>query len=80
MDKEIMEFLEQFKKEVNQRFDKLENKIDIIDNKVSELEPLNAKRHIEIACKIDRLITDLNVVEAVSGKNLADIAILKSVK
>jgi len=80
MDNEIMEFLEQFKKEVNQHFDKLENKIDIIDNKISELEPLNANRHIEITCKIDRLITDLNVVEAVSGKNLADIAILKSVK
>ena len=80
MDKEIMEFLKQFKEEVNQRFDKLEDKIDFIDNKISELEPLNAKRHIEIACKIDRLTTDLNVVEAVSGKNLADIAILKSVK
>lgn len=59
MDKEIMDFLKQFKEEV---------KIDIIDNidnKISELEPLNAKRHIEIACKIDRLITDFNVVEAV---------------
>ena len=34
MDKELMEFLKQFKEEVNQRFDKLETKIDGIDNKV----------------------------------------------
>ena len=34
MDNEIMEFLEQFKKDVNQHFNKLENKIDIIDNKI----------------------------------------------
>ena len=59
---------------------RIEIKLDNLDNKINELEPLNTKRHIEIGSKIDRLSTDLNVVEAISGKNLADIAMLKIAK
>lgn len=59
---------------------RIETKLDTLDDKITELEPLNAKRHIELNNKIDKLSMDLNIVEAISGKNLADIAILKAVK
>jgi hypothetical protein len=51
-----------------------------IDSKLDDLEPKNATRHTEILHKIDGLSKDLTLVEAVTGKNMADIATLKLVK
>ena len=59
---------------------RIESKLDALDDKVGNFEPLNAKRHIEIADKIDKLSANLNVVEAVTSKNWNDIALLKIVK
>lgn len=51
-----------------------------IENKLDNIEALNANRHIEINGKLDELTTGLTVVEAVTGKNMADIANIKLVK
>lgn len=47
---------------------------------VSELDPKNANRHLQLNEKIDELRKDLNAVEIVTSKNWNDIAQLKAVK
>lgn len=47
---------------------------------ISELDPKNANRHLELSEKIDELRKDLNAVEVVTSKNWNDIAKLKSIK
>jgi len=51
-----------------------------IENKLDNMEALNANRHVEINGKLNELSTSLTVVEAVAGKNMTDIANLKLVK
>lgn len=47
---------------------------------ISELDPKNANRHVQLNEKIDELRKDLNAVEIVTSKNWNDIAQLKAVK
>lgn len=63
-----------------ERLIRIESKTDSIENKLDNMEAQNANRHIEINGKLDDLSTDLTVVEAVTGKNMADIANIKLVK
>lgn len=65
--------LKEGQNETNERLIRIESKVD-------DLEPKNATRHTEILDKIDTLSKDLALVEAVTGKNMADIASLKLVK
>lgn len=65
--------LKQGQNETNERLTRIETKLD-------DFEPKNATRHTEILNKIDTLSKDLAVVEAVTGRNMTDIAILKLVK
>lgn len=51
-----------------------------IENKLDNMEALNANRHVEINGKLNELSTSLTVVEAVAGKNMTDIANIKLVK
>lgn len=78
-------------KSLNNRMDNLESKVDAnhkeviskldsIENQMNDLDPKNATRHIEMMQKIDKLSHDLNFVEIATGKNITDIAYLKSVK
>lgn len=51
-----------------------------IKDMISELDPKNANRHVELTEKIDELRKDLNAVEIVTSKNWNDIAKIKAVK
>lgn len=51
-----------------------------IEAKLDDLEPKNATRHTEILNRIDTLSKDLVLVEAISSKNMSDIAHLKLIK
>jgi len=55
-------------------------KLDDLENKFDDLESKNAIRHTEMLNKIDNVSKEITLVEAISGKNLADIAHLKLVK
>ncbi|WP_053956024.1 hypothetical protein [Inediibacterium massiliense] len=59
---------------------KLEQGQQEIKDYLIQLDTKNADRHREINHKIDNLSKDLTVVEAVTGKNMTDIAHLKSIK
>jgi len=63
-----------------ERLARIEDKVDSIENKLDNMEAQNANRHIEINGKLNDLSTGLTVVEAVIGKNMADIASIKLVK
>jgi len=58
----------------------IEAKLNKIDNTVTQLDPLNAQRHMEMTHKIDKLSNDLNFANVNIGKNISDIALLKLVK
>lgn len=49
-----------------------------IEKKLDDIEVNNANRHLEMGDQIENLSRDINFVEIVSSKNLADIAYLKS--
>lgn len=67
-------------KGVNLRIDKLEEGQKEIKALISELDPKNANRHMELTEKIEALRKDLSTVEIVTANNYADIAKLKAVK
>ncbi|QEK12634.1 hypothetical protein FQB35_10005 [Crassaminicella thermophila] len=72
--------LEQGQAKLEQGQAKLEQNQQKIKEHLIQLDTKNANNHIEIKTKIDKLSQDLTVIEAVSGKNLSDIAYLKSIK
>lgn len=74
-------------KEVNSKIETMQTDIkdlkqgqERIENKLDDIEAHNATRHVEITTEIKGLKEDLTVVEAVTGKNMTDIAHLKSIK
>ncbi len=62
--------LQEFRQETNDRFDRLENKID-------DVEANNADRHIAIYGKFNDVNDTLNKIEIVTSDNWGDIAMLK---
>lgn len=67
-------------KDLKEGQERIELKLESLDSKFDDLEPKNATRHSEMLSKIDTLTRDLSLVEAVTGKNMADIAHLKLIK
>ena len=79
---------------IDNRLESIDNRLisveaDVKDLKITvhqiqdqncDLEAKNATNYLELKSKIDKLANDLIVVEAVSGKNMTDIAFLKAVK
>ncbi|AHM56378.1 hypothetical protein EAL2_c10800 [Peptoclostridium acidaminophilum DSM 3953] len=72
---------------INKRLESLENKVDGLDSKVDkisekldDIEAKNAERHIDINNGISKIQQDVTALEAITGKNMTDIAILKAVK
>jgi len=51
-----------------------------IKDHLIQLDSKNANRHLEINNNLENLARDLTTLESVAGKNLIDIALLKSVK
>lgn len=98
MDKEILEAMRTIMKEelkpILSKLDNLNNEVkDLKDGQqhikalITELEPKNANRHIEISNKIgevsqrvDLLRQDFNKVEVVTSQNSFEIQYLKAVK
>jgi len=76
MKKEITDFRE----ETNNRFGKLESKVDDIANKIDDLEVNNANRHLYINGELKRIKAGLSKVEIVTADNWSDIAKLKTKK
>ena len=72
--------LEQGQTELIQGQERTESKIDSIQKHLTELDSKNADRHVVINGKLNELSTALTVVEAVTGKNMTDIANIKLVK
>ncbi len=66
--------------ETNKHLVILDTKVDAISNKLDDIEALNASRHTEITSNIINLSKDFTIVEAVTGKNMLDIAHLKAAK
>ncbi|MDK2809512.1 MAG: hypothetical protein PWR27_221, partial [Petroclostridium sp.] len=76
------------------RFDKMEQRFDTMENDIKEiksdvrtikeqiidLEAKNANNHLEIKTQLDNLSKEISILQVVSGKNMADIAMLKAVK
>lgn len=62
------------------RLDRLEIGQEEIKTLISELDPKNANRHLELKDSIDDLKRDLSTVEIVTASNYADIAKLKRVE
>lgn len=65
---------------INKNHTEVMTKLNILENKFDDLEPKNATRHIDMINRIDSLSSGLTIVEAISGKNMADIANLKLIK
>jgi archaellum component FlaC len=122
LDREIINFLKEFKKDVSNEFKTINNKLNNLEkdvndlksdvsilkgdvndlksdvsilkedvntlkvgqneikNLVTDIDPRNANRHIEITNMIDDLRRDLSTVEVVTANNYANIAKLKSIK
>ena len=94
MDNETKDFLEKMFSHMNNRFDKVDEAINNLNESqqeikalVTDLDPRNANRHIEITNKlnevsekVDLLRQDLNKVEAVTSQNSFEIQYLKAVK
>lgn len=76
MEKEILELLKQMKNEINERFDKLESKVDGIVEQTADLVEFRS----DILDKVDGIREDLATVELVTAKNYKDIVNLKAVK
>jgi len=75
-----IESLKECQIETNKHLAILDTKVDSISNKLDDIEALNVSRHTEITSSIINLSKDFTIVEAVTGKNMADIAHLKAVK
>ena len=54
--------------------------VAIIKSQLSDLEVKNAENHLEIRGQLDKITKDLSFLEVVSGKNMAEIGMLKAVK
>lgn len=74
-------------KGVNFKIAKLEKDVEVLKEGqeeikylITELDPKNANKHMELTDKIDEFRKDLNDVEIVMSKNWNDIAKLKSIK
>jgi len=94
MDNETKDFLEKMFSHMNNRFDKVDEAINNLNESqqeikalVTDLDPRNANRHIEITNKlnevsekVDLLRQDLNKVEVVTSQNSFEIQYLKAVK
>lgn len=65
---------------INKRLESMDMKIDKIGEKLDVLEASNAERHIEMSQGISKIQQDVIALEAITGKNMTDIAILKAVK
>lgn len=65
---------------MDNKLSSVENKLDSLKVQFQEHEFQDANRHIETIGEIESLKKDLTIVEAVSGKNMADIALLKAIK
>lgn len=59
---------------------RLEKGQEEIKEHLMQLESKNANRHLEISGNLEKLARDLMAIESVTGKNLTDIALLKTVK
>ena len=66
----------------NMKSDIKEIKADVrgIKGQIIDLEVKNANQHLEIKSTLDSIKKDLATVEAVAGKNMADIAFLKAAR
>ena len=65
--------LNDFREETNTRFDKLEEKLDLIESN-------NADRHLTINGDLKKVKTDLSKIEIVTADNWGDIARLKAIR
>lgn len=94
MDNEIVLLLKEFKDDVNKQLKNINEKLTNIESDISnlklgqenikglitDLEPKNGNRHIELINSINDLRKDLSTVEIVTANNYADIAKLKAIK
>ena len=76
----VLEKLERMTNETNQRFDRLEQKVDALKSQFEEHESKDANRHIEIMNEMASLRKDVSAVETITAKNWSDIVHLKAVK
>jgi outer membrane murein-binding lipoprotein Lpp len=58
----------------------LKTTTDRIETKLDDLEVKNAENHVEVLKEIKAIRSDIITIEAVTGKNMQDIAHLKAVK
>ncbi len=72
--------LTEFKAETNARLNSLESRTDNIERRLDDIEERSADRHAEIISELTGLRKDFTIMEAVTGKNMTDIAHLKSIK
>jgi polyhydroxyalkanoate synthesis regulator phasin len=90
MEDKVFELLSKMYSEMQEGFkkiDKIEQDVESlkegqkeIKSLISELDPKNANRHVELTEKIDELRKDLSTVEIVTANNYAALAKLKAVK
>lgn len=79
MDNEILEFL----KQMNEKFDRLEAKIDDNTKDIKEIKSKLDITYNQVARTAENITSikdDISTVETVTAKNWADIVKLKSVK
>lgn len=69
--KEQTAILTEFRDETNERFDRLENKLD-------EIEAKNAERHVAINLNVISIKRDLSRIEVNTAENWRDIARIKA--
>ena len=75
-----MKDLKQGQARTEERLIRIEAKVDTIDSKLDTVEVHNASRHVELNGKLEKLSKDVALIEAVTGKNMTDIAFIKAVK
>lgn len=90
MEDKVFELLSKMYSEMQDGFkkiDKIEQDVESLKEGqkeikalISELDPKNANRHVELTEKIDELRKDLSTVEIVTANNYAALAKLKAVK
>jgi len=65
---------------LDKKTDRLEAKQDKMISLISELDPKNTDRHLELIKLVNELKEDLGAVEIMTSKNWNDIAKLKSIR
>lgn len=65
---------------MDKKTDRLEAKQDKMISLISELDPKNTDRHLELIKLVNELKEDLGAVEIMTSKNWNDIAKLKSIR